>query len=253
MLSTLATSLWLIAPGLDIFLFVVMLHKGRWKAFPALSVFVVVDAVSGIILFLIDPRGHGKLYQNAFNISSVLSFITQLYILVEIARAVLKQPNHWNATALKRLWAFGFLGVLFAAFTTLIVNSGRAFSWSLAIDDLQIFSSLAICEIVIAISLAAGQLGLPIRSHVLSIGQGFAAWSLLIASVYGLESLVNVHGLAYQGLETFRTLLYPLTVLYWTVSLWYEEPARKPISPAWRKYIVALHDQVQYDLGKAGH
>ena len=165
---------------------------------------------------------------------------------------MLRQPDRWNASALRLLWIFGCVGALFAAFTTWIISDGKVFSWSLVTDDMQVFSSLVLCETVIAISLAAGQLGLPIKSHVLAIGQGFAAWSLLTASMYGIESFVNANGLIYQKLELARALLYPMTVLYWTVSLWYEEPARRPISPAMRKYIVAIHDQVHYDLGKVG-
>jgi len=250
MLSTLATSLWLSSLGLDTLLVAVVLYKGRWKTFPSFAFLIVFDIIFNVGLYLIDSRGHGQLYQNAFNIASLFSLLVQLCVLVEIARAVLQQSDRWSVGALRSLWTFGTVGGLFAIVTTLIANSSRTFGWSVAIDDMQIFSSLAICEIVIAISLAANQLGLPIRSHVLSIGQGFAAWSLLIASIYGLESFVNVHGPVYRGLEIARALIYPLTVLYWTVSLWYEEPARKPISPAMRKYIVAIHDQVHYDLGK---
>ncbi len=253
MLSTLASVLWLTSPVLDILLLGSILQKKRWKQFPIFSTAICIDAVIQISLFLIDPSASGETYRNAYRSASVISFVTQLAILVEIARAVLRQPNRWNAGALHRLWAFGFIGGLFAMFTTWIVNSERVFGWPVVVDDMQIFSGLATCELVIAVSLAAGQLGLPIRSHVLAIGQGLAAWALLSVSIYGIETFVNIHSSAYQGLEILRALLYPLTVLYWTVSLWYEEPARRPISPALRKYIVALHDQVQYDLGKAGH
>ena len=253
MLSTLASVLWLTSPTLDILLLGAILQKRRWKQFPIFSVAIGVDALLQISLFLVDPSASGELYRNAYRCGSVISFATQLAILVEITKAVLRQPNHWNTGALYRFWSFGLIGILFALFTTWIVNSDKAFGWPVAVDDMQIFSGLVTCELVIAISLVAGQLGLPIRSHVLAIGQGLAAWALLAVSIYGIEAFVNVHGPVYADLEVVRALLYPLTVLYWTVSLWYEEPARRPISPAFRKYIVALHDQVQYDLGKAGH
>jgi hypothetical protein len=57
----------------------------------------------------------------------------------------------------------------------------------------------------------------------------------------------------YDSLYYVRSIAYLGTLGYWSVALWREEPARKPISPALRKYIVALHDQVNYDLGKTGY
>ncbi len=249
--STLTSVLWLTSPILDILLLGSILQKKRWKQFPIFSVAIGIDAIIQVSLFLIDPSASGETYRNAYRCASVISFVTQLAILIEIAKAVLRQPNRWNAGALHRLWAFGFAGGLFALLTTWIVSNGKVFGWAVAVDDMQIFSGLATCELVIAVSLAAGQLGLPIRSHVLAIGQGLAAWALLAVSIYGVETFVSMVSPIYQGLEILRALLYPLTVLYWTVSLWYEEPARRPISPAMHKYIVAIHDQVQYDLGKA--
>ena len=87
----------------------------------------------------------------------------------------------------------------------------------------------------------------------MAIGQGLMIWSLVGASVDGFAIYLGPHSPYYSALYYVRSINYLVVVGYWTVSLWYEEPARKPISPALRKYIVALHERVQYDLGKAGH
>jgi hypothetical protein len=78
-------------------------------------------------------------------------------------------------------------------------------------------------------------------------------WALLLVVVEGLGPYLNYHNAIYDKLYYIRSITYLCTLGYWSVTLWREEPARKPISPALRKYIVALHDQVHYDLGKTGH
>lgn len=253
MSSTLASTLWLSGPSADAVLLGTLLGKYRWRQFPAFTCAIAVDAVWVTSLFFIDPSTRSHTYTYAFISGSVLSFILQIAILVEVARHVLRQPYKWSRGALKLLAVFGVLGAIAALSATLVANRADISKWPAILDDIQLFSGLLTCEVVIAISLSAGQLGLPLRSHVLAIGQGLAAWSLLAGAVYGLETVIHPKEFAFQLMEVFRALIYPFTVLYWTVSLWHEEPARRPISPALRKYIVALHDQVQYDLGKVGH
>ena len=101
--------------------------------------------------------------------------------------------------------------------------------------------------------LAASQVGLPWHSQVMAVGQGLLVWSLVAAAVEGCEAYLGPHNAYYESLYYIRSAAYLVALTYWTVSLWREEPARKPISPALRKYVVALHERVQYDLGKAGH
>ena len=100
--------------------------------------------------------------------------------------------------------------------------------------------------------LAASHTGLAWKNHVMAVGQGLMFWALLTVSIEDIGAYIDPQGKS-AGIYYARVLIYLVTVTYWTVSLWREEPARKPISPALRKYIVALHDQVQYDLGKVGH
>lgn len=249
----LASALWISGPAADGLLIGTIVFKKRWQRFPGFTSFVAFDAIWVTSLFLINSSAVGSAYKLAYFSGSVVSFFLQIAILFEVARHVLKQPDKWSAGAIFRLSLFGAVGAVCALIATSFIKGGKLTSWPILLDDMQIFSGLITCELIIAISLAAGQLGLPLRSHVLAIGQGLAAWSLLAAAAFGLELLVGDHGRLYVYIDVFRALIYPLTVLYWTVSLWHEEPARKPISPALRKYIVALNDQVQYDLGKVGH
>jgi hypothetical protein len=39
--------------------------------------------------------------------------------------------------------------------------------------------------------------------------------------------------------------------VWWIVSFWAHEPARKPLSPKLQEYLIDLHRRVQYDLASA--
>ncbi len=78
-------------------------------------------------------------------------------------------------------------------------------------------------------------------------------WALIFATLQGLAAYLGPHNLYYGTLYYLRSANYLVVLTYWTVSLWRDEPARRPISPALRKYVIALNERVQYDLGKVGH
>jgi hypothetical protein len=49
-------------------------------------------------------------------------------------------------------------------------------------------------------------------------------------------------------LEQARTFAYLMALGYWSVQFWLEEPARQPISPQLRAYILDLHQKIKNDL-----
>jgi hypothetical protein len=114
----------------------------------------------------------------------------------------------------------------------------------------DLFTSLLICELFIAVTLASNRLGLGWKNHVMAIGQGFTAWSIVATAVDALHSYFGARHL-YDSTESVQSFMYLGVLWYWCVQLWREEPERQPISAQLRKFIVALHDRVQYDLGEA--
>ncbi len=230
-----------------------MIFKGRWRYFPALFFFVLLDLASSFALYLIDPSGLSSAYIDAYFIFDIASFALQLFILYEIGKSVLKPAGVWEKEAVKPLLLIASIGAIVALLATFLLQAPSVHTSQLLQLRADVFTGLLTCEAVIAMMLAASHVGLPWRSHVMAVGQGLMIWSLVIAAVDGIAVYLGPHNPYYSALYYVRSINYLVVVGYWTVSLWYEEPARKPISPALRKYIVALHERVQYDLGKAGH
>ena len=228
-----------------------MLVKKRWLAFPALLFSMLLNMVSVPVLHWVDPSGTSKMYLLTYVSSDVLSFLLQLLILFDLARNVLKPTGIWAKEALKPLLIVLAIGAAIALGATLFLEPAGIHGLESIELRADVFTGLLTCETVIAMMLSAKEVGLPWRSHAMAVGQGLMMWALATVLIEGLEAYLGTQ--YYKNLYLLRSAVYLVAVGYWTVSLWHEEPARKPVSPALRKYIVALHERVQYDLGKAGH
>ena len=240
-------------PALDALLCMTMALRGRWKVYPALFAFAFTDFAASIILYAVSPTGTTKLYVKLYVAYDALSFALQVCILLELARAVLKPAGVWVRSALKPLGWITSLGAAMAFGASILLQPDGIHGPEAIQLRAEIFTGLLSCEFVIAMMLSATETGLPWRSHVMAVGQGLMLWSLVAAAVEGVSAYLGPHSPYYQWLYYLRSVNYIVVVAYWTVSLWRNEPARRPISPALRKYVIALNERVQYDLGKAGH
>lgn len=240
-------------PVLDAGLCILMLAKGRWSTYPALFAFSALDLVSSLALYAIDPVGTSRGYAQWYLYFDIASFLLQLGILYEIAKNVLRPAGVWSRAAWKPLAIAGSIGAVAALLAAWLVQPTgiRGFAaWELRAE---VFTGLLTCELVIAMMLSAREVGLPWRSHVMAIGQGLMAYQLVTVLIEGVAASIGPHSPYYTFLYYTRSLTYFVTLVYWSVSLWRTEPARRPISPALQKYVLALHERVQYDLGKVTH
>ena len=247
------TALIFCGPLLDLCLLAVLLGKGRWRNFPALLVLAFLDLSGTLVINVLYPSGNSLLFVGLYAATDCLSFATQCVLLFELAKSVLKPTGIWDREALKPLALFGGAGALVAFLATIFFEPTGIHGAAALQLRADLFAALFTTELVVAMMLSANTVGLPWRSHAMAIGQGLMVWSLVFASVEGLGAYLGPQNRYFQVIHYIRSVAYLVTVGYWTVSLWRDEPARKPISPALRKYVVALHEQVQYDLGKAGH
>lgn len=253
MIEAVDKALPLICIGFDAFLCLILLLKKRWKSFPAFFVVIFVDLVFTLTLVIVDAMGKSSLFNRWYPAYDGLSTAVQLWLLYEIAKYVLRSTGTWNAQALRILRIAAVVGACVAGLPTFFLQPKNVSGILAVFLRLDLFTGLLTCEIVIAVMIAAKEVGLPWRSHVVAIAQGLMAWALASVSVQVVAVYSGPHNIFSRYSYYFRVAIYLATLIYWSVRLWHEEPVRNPISPALRKYIVALHEQVHYDLGKARH
>ena len=233
----------------DVCLLLVLTIRGRWRNFPAFSLLILFDLLSSTLVLA------GNLWSNRliYALLDIISVSLQFAVVLELLRSVIPRESKLGGQARKVFLSAFSIGLLLAGAASFVLAPPRMHGAALYETRADVFASLLICETVIAIMLAAQQVGLGWRNHLIAIAQGLMLWALLLVFIEGLGPYLNFHNSVYDKLYYVRSLTYIGLLGYWSVALWREEPARKPISPALRKYIVALHDQVQYDLGKTGH
>ncbi len=240
------------APVMDVVLCTVMLTRKRWRRFPALFTFALLDLTATVLVSAIVPYNSPDYiyYYLAF---SITSFFAQLLMLYELARDVLRPAGVWNRSALQPLFARAAFGVSIAFAAGLFLPAAHLNpiqAWCMRSD---VFTSLMTCGLVTALFSQANNLGLPWRSHAIAVGSGLMVWSLLAASLDGFQAYLDPQRTHDAVIGYLRVADYILVLGYWSVSLWRNEPARRPISPTLQKYVLALQERVHYDLGKVGH
>ncbi len=238
---------------LDAALCISMVVRGRWRAFPALFSFAALDFISNVAFSFIDSSIKSPVYIRAYFFFDIASSAVQLFILFEIARTVLKPAGVWLKGAFRPLALAGLIGGAGALGATLLLQPSGMHGLEANQLRSETFTGLLTCEIVIAMFIAAKQVGLGWRNHVMAVGEGLMFWSLIGTTGVGLAVYFGPKSPIYGAFYYVRSIAYLATVTYWCVSLWRNEPARKPISPALQKYVLALHERVHYDLGKVGH
>jgi len=245
--SALDKLLWAVTFSADAALLLVLLLRGRWRQFPVFTVWIAFLAARTVALFLIFADGPPHLYARVYWLAVWPDFLLQLGVAIEIARIVLRPTGTWVRDARLQFWTAGLAGAalaaLFAWWVTPAAHSALAV-WRLRGN---LFTSLVICEVFVAMSTTASRLGLGWRNHVMALGQGLTAWSALTLITDSLQALLGAHH-DYTGLANIRSASYLAAALWITVQLWAPEPERHPISPDLHDYILELHRRVEYDL-----
>jgi hypothetical protein len=228
-------------------LFVILLWRGRWRQFPIFTSWMFLVAAVAIPLFVLYQNGSMKWYARIYWARLWPEFLIQLGVVFEIARVVLRPTGTWVRDARGHFMTAGLGGAAVAAILTWWISPphGRYTTWELRGD---LFTSLVICELFVAMSFTANRLGLGWRSHVMALGQGLTAWAGASVITNTLESYFGTRHFA--SVEYIQGVVWIGAVLWIAIRLWIPEPERQPISEDLQKYILALHRRVEYDLGR---
>lgn len=246
---------WAAGFVLNCALLVVIFFRHRWRVFPVLTSWIAFLVLRSIVLFLIyqsnplhlNARSTWLWYTRTYIVGAWIDFFLQLGLVFEIARIVLRPTGSWVVHARAQFAAAGLAGAGVAALLAWLVSPPAwsvPYAWEIRGD---LFTSLVICELFIAMILTANRLGLGWRNHVMAVGEGLTLWTSLMMVTTTLQSFLGTKRY-YLGLDHIRGFAYIAAILWMIVQLWRDEPERRPISEDLQQYILALHSRVEYDL-----
>jgi hypothetical protein len=248
-LSTLDNALWAAGFAANVALVLVLAGKKRWREFPVFTTWMTFDVLLTIALFGIYRLGSSHLYKDVYWLSAIVDFLLQIGVVVEMARIVLRPTGSWLRDARTRFVIFGSLGALVAAAVAFLIHPAAPTpldAWELRGN---LFASIIVCELFLAMMMSANRLGLRWGNHVMGLGRGLTAWAMVTFSVDALHGLLDSERIL-STLDHVQSIVWIGAVVYWSVIFWLPEPERLPLSPEMRKYLIDLHHRVQYDLEK---
>lgn len=244
---------WAVGVALNLALLFVLLIRGRWREFPTLTVWIAFQLLRAVVLFLIYGHGFAHRYSawlwytRIYTFGTWADFALQLAVVFEIARIVLQPTGTWVADARAKFAAAAIAGVAAAGLLAWWVSPP---AWSVQYAWVirgNLFTSLALCELFVVMTMTANRLGLGWRNHVMAVGQGLTLWSVVMVISTALQSWFGTRRY-FVGLDHVRELAYFAAAIWMILQLWRHEPERQPISADLQEYILALHRRVEYDL-----
>ena len=248
-LSLLDNALWAASLVGHVALLCILLAKGRARQFPIFTSMIGFQVLETITLYFVYSHGSKLWYARLYWSAVLVDFLLQIGLVLELARSVLRPAGTWVRDVRKQFALYALVGVLVAAALAWFVSPPSPSALDAWEVRGNLFTSLLICELFVAMAMTSNRLGLGWRSHVIAVGQGLTAWVTVAMVVDALHSFLGSERY-FAALEHLRMGTYLAVLGYWIVQLWLPEPARQPLSPEMRKYILALDEQFEYDRGK---
>lgn len=223
-------------------LFLVLLIRGRWRSFPIFTTWIGFQVLRAIILYHLYRVAPPTIYSLYYWSATVVDTAMQIAIVFELARAVLKPTGTWVRDARRMFLLLSLVGVFLAAFAAYGVNPpGEIGGW---IEKGNLFASLLNAQLFAAMAFSSTRLGLAWRHHVMAIATGWALWAVVGLFV---EAAYSYFGPQWKGLalDQIRVIAYQAATIYWTINLWFPEPAQRTLSPKMQSYLSGLQHQAQ--------
>jgi hypothetical protein len=228
-LTDLDLLLWAASFLTNAILLIVLVVRGRVASLPVFTTLIALNVGRTIALFLIQHFGTRHIYFYTYWYLAIVDVVLQLGVVCEIAKHIFRSRGKWAKDVAPRLlwWCAGSIA-LAIALTAIPKPLTRLWMQSLMIKG-SFFSAALMSELFVVMVLLAARSGMPWKTHVARIAEGFAAYSFI--SVL-LETGNTYFGLAtntraYDNLSRVRIMIYIFCAVYWSITLWMNsEPAR---------------------------
>ena len=225
----------------------ILVSRKRTRRFPLFTSFIAFEIAQTVLNFAVYQLGNQTEYFRTYWTLAVLDALLQLAVVFEMAREVFRPTGTWVSEARTLFLGIGLAGAAIAAGLSFAVDPKATrglYAWFIRLD---LFTSLLIAELVVAMFLAASRVGLQWRNWVMGMAEGLGIW---VSVSLAVETAHSYWGWTaqYVTLDYLRMGAFLVALGYWCVSFWRTEPKRRPMSPEMKRSLAAIHDSLGYDL-----
>lgn len=228
----------------------VLFVRGRAKAFPVFTAYIVQGIAATVVNYLVFLRLSQFAYFYTYWSLAVVDEIFQFLVFCELAFHVFCPTGRWAADV--RRTFFGLISVSVVSVLLLTCLSHPEFPrliQRLAMRS-NFFSAMLMSELFVGTLVLSVTAGLPWKTHAARIAQGLGAFSLVCVAKDILSNGTGVAGTTtlYPRLAHIQVVSYLVCEVFWIVTLWVEAPAPRELPESMRTQIYTLQKQVQSDL-----
>ncbi len=241
---------WVSGVVSHIVLLCILLWRDRARQFPFFTTLVTANILRSVVLYTV-LRSHGVYaYFYTYWSLAVLDVCLQLCVAAEVASHVFRPLGTW-VPGLRRssLLLVGCSTGAAALLTYFATPPGKLWQQTLVVRG-SLFSSALLSELFVGAVALSVSMGLPWRTHVARIAQGFGVYSI---SEIVLQGIAGLHGEGYRrgtffSLAHLHVMSYQLCLLYWIVMLARRAPSPRDLPEHMRQQLFALQARVLADL-----
>jgi hypothetical protein len=233
-----------------IFVLCVVVARRRAREFPFLTLFLAEAILSSAVLFFVLEHFSGRAYRHSAWSLGVVNEIVQLLVVYELAVHVFRPTGVWARDVRRTLIQVACISAVLAGVLARLAQPATNYPIQTFILRSNFFSAALMSELFVGMVVLSGTFGLPWKTHVARIAQGFGAYSIFCV---GLDIALIFGGLNH-GSATFRSLtdlrfpVFLICELYWIVMLWAQAPAPRELPESMRVQIYTLQRQVENDV-----
>jgi hypothetical protein len=221
-------------------LLAILLFRRRAASLPIFTAFVVMNIVRTIVLYVTLNHGSKDQYFYTFWTLAMVDMALQFALAYELASHVFQPLGVWAPDVRQSFIAAIAAGIAIATLLTwLAAPPTKTLRLAIVLRG-NFFSSVVMTEIFVAMVALSVTLGLPWRTHIARVAQGFGIFSLTGILVDAAHSYFGSRGglAAFSLLSELENGLYVVCLCYWTVTLAINEPAP-------RKMPEELHNELR--------
>jgi len=235
--------LWAFTFVEDFVLLAVLWRFKRAARFPVFTGLIAFDIVQTIAGYLIQHFGSSLTYFYAYWSFGLLDVVLQLGVAYELCACVFRPLGPW-APDVKRSFAFLIAISLFvASVLTWLASPPTRYVRSAIVIRGDFFASALMSELFVAMIVLSVTMGLPWRTHVAQLTQGFGAYSIFGIVVDAAHTYFGTVGPAYARISRIRISLYCVCLAYWILAMIQDEP--EPRMPdSLRAELLALQKRI---------